>query len=262
MADVVARGVRFHGQGVGSGSQTVIFLHGLVMDNLSSWYFTVANLVARDAEIILYDLRGHGLSERPKTGYGVDDMVADLDALLTSLRVDRLVHLVGNSFGGLLAVSFAVAHPERVASLVVVDGHLSEAGWGDIMATTLSLEGEERDRRIAEAFKDWLGRHSKRKRNHLAKNSEALVYHTSLVSDMRESQPLTDAQLRHIGCPVLAIYGERSDILDHGQRIARLVPRTELRIVPGCSHSVLWEHTATLRDQVCEWIGAQAAGGG
>ncbi len=41
MAEVIAGGVRFHVQRLGGGDRTVVFLHGLVMHNLSSWYFTV-----------------------------------------------------------------------------------------------------------------------------------------------------------------------------------------------------------------------------
>jgi len=48
MADVVANGVRHHVQRLGRGDRTVVFVHGLVMDNLSSWYFTVANPVAAE----------------------------------------------------------------------------------------------------------------------------------------------------------------------------------------------------------------------
>src|SRR5205085_7975479 len=105
MADVVARGVRFHVQRI-AGQEPgprpiVVFLHGLVMDNLSSWYFTVAPAMAKVADVMLYDLRGHGRSERPVSGYRLDDHVADLAALLDALGETRPVHLVGNSFGGL-----------------------------------------------------------------------------------------------------------------------------------------------------------------
>src|SRR6266478_4331964 len=104
MADVVANGVRHHVQRLGHprrDDHTVVFVHGLVMDNLSSFYFTLANPVAATADVVLYDLRGHGMSERPPTGYRVADLVADLAALLDALALPR-VALVGNSFGGLV----------------------------------------------------------------------------------------------------------------------------------------------------------------
>src|SRR5215831_9172564 len=145
MGDVWARGIRLHVQRLGTASErvTAVFLHGLVMDNLSSWYFTVANPAARHADVILYDLRGHGKSERPPSGYTVSDMVSDLESLLEALAVRRPVVLVGNSFGGLLALAFSVAMPSRVAGLVLVDAHLGDEGFAADMAATLSLQGPE-----------------------------------------------------------------------------------------------------------------------
>jgi pimeloyl-ACP methyl ester carboxylesterase len=254
MSDVVARGVRFHVQRLGAGEQTVVFIHGLVMDNLSSWYFTLANPVAAFSEVVLYDLRGHGMSERPATGYALSDMVADLAGILDALSTVKPVTLIGNSFGALVAVAFAVAHPDRVAALVVVDGHLGEAEWGEKMAATLSLTGGARDRQILESFKSWLGRHSERKRTRLARNAQALVSGTSLVGDMRSSGSVSDADLRSLRCPILALYGDRSDVRDQGERLARLAPGCELRWIPGSTHSVIWEATALVREQVVSWL--------
>lgn len=257
MAEVVARGLRFHVQKlgeVGEGEPTVVFLHGLVMDNLSSWYFTAANPVAKHTSALLYDLRGHGRSERPDGGYTVPDMVADLAALLGACGVEAPVHLVGNSFGGLLGLAFALEHPERVASIVLVDSHLSDEGWGAEMAGTLGLEGEERDRMIAESFRHWLGRHSRRKRTRLAETAKGLVYGTSLVEDLRASAPFSEASLRSLEVPVLALYGEESDVRDRGERLAALLPHCELRLLPGCTHSVLWEATDAVRDAIVAWI--------
>lgn len=254
MAEVIARGLRFHVQRLGRGGRPVVFLHGLVMDNLSSWYFTVANPVARDTEVILYDLRGHGGSERPVRGYGLPDMVADLAALLDALGVRPSVRLVGNSFGGLLALAFAAAHPDRTAAAVLVDSHLGEPGWGAAMAATLALQGEERDRRIAESFRSWLGRHSERKRTRLARTAEALVHGTSLLEDLRASPPLLDADLRAIRCPVLALYGERSDLRAAGETLARRLRDCRLETFAGCTHSVLWERTDEVRARIVAWL--------
>ena len=141
MADVVANGVRHHVQRLGGGEHAVVFVHGLVMDNLSSFYFTLANPIAERADVVLYDLRGHGLSERPARGYAVADFVADLADLLRALALDRPVDLVGNSFGGLLALAFAAAHPARVRRLALIDAHTGTDGWAAQMTATLALQG-------------------------------------------------------------------------------------------------------------------------
>ncbi|MGH3815270.1 MAG: alpha/beta fold hydrolase, partial [Pseudonocardiaceae bacterium] len=145
MAEIIAGGVRFHVQrlaprrGPCRPEHPVVFIHGLGMDNLSSFYYTLANPLAHaGAEVILYDLRGHGLSERPRTGYRVGDSVADLAALLNALAIDGPVHLVGNSYGGIVALGFAVAHPNRVASMVLIEAHFSVAGWAEQIAAEQS----------------------------------------------------------------------------------------------------------------------------
>ena len=251
MTDVVANGVRHHVQRLGSGERTVVFIHGLVMDNLSSFYFTLANPLAESADVILYDLRGHGMSERPETGYSVANLVADLAALLDALEVTRPVDIVGNSFGGLLALAFAAAHPERVARLALIDAHTGVEGWAAQMTATLALKGDARDAKIAESFQSWLGRHSERKRNRLAKSAEALVEHTTLVAELRASPAL---ELGAIKCPTLALYGETSDVRSHGEALARQLPACTLTLLPGCTHSVLWEATAEVKARVLAFV--------
>lgn len=253
MADVTVDGVRLHVQVVGAGVPPVLFLHGLVMDNLSSWYFTAGTRVARHAQAVLLDLRGHGRSERPDADYGVERMVADAVGVLDALCIDRAV-VVGNSFGGQLAAALAVAHPERVAGLGLVDAHLGRAGWAEDMVATLSLTGEARDRTIAASFKDWLGRHSERKRNRLAQAAEALVYRTTLLGDLRASPPLDEGALAALTVPVLALYGSESDLVSEAARLRGLVPHADVRVFDGATHSLMWERTEEVVGAIDGWV--------
>ena len=257
MAEVTVNGLRFHYQSLGSGQgddRLVVFLHGLVMDNLSSWYFTVANPVAVHAEVLLYDLRGHGKTERPEDGYTVDGHVDDLVALLDALgHSERPLELVGNSFGGLLAVAFALRHPDRVRGLALIDAQVHDEAWGEEMRTSLGLQGEELEDAIATNFQQWLGRHSERKRNRLGKNAYELVYQTSLVEDLCAS-PVPDMKtLEDLTFPVRALYGEDSDVRARGERLVAGFSTCDLSIHPGCTHSVLWEETNLVRDELLSW---------
>jgi pimeloyl-ACP methyl ester carboxylesterase len=257
VAEVQANGLAFHVQRLGTGRPAVLFLHGLVMDNLSSFYFTLANPVAERTEAVLFDLRGHGKSERPKTGYTLSSFVADVDALVERLELPRPLHVVGNSFGGLLALAYAARRPETVRSLVLLDGHVGMPGWSDAMAATLSLTGEARDKQIAESFRHWLGRNSERKRSRLADTARALVEGTSLVDDIRHSPALSNEQLRAVTSPVLALYGEQSDLRADAQALSQLLPRVRLVTRAGTTHSILWEATAWVKDQLLQWLEEQ-----
>src|SRR5262249_7953332 len=71
--------------------------------------------------LIGLDLRGRGLSDKPETGYGLDQHVVDVLALLDAQGIER-APVIGHSFGALLGLLLAARHPERVERLVLVDG--------------------------------------------------------------------------------------------------------------------------------------------
>ena len=260
MAEVSANGVRFHVQRLAPPSAagrgqvarpTVVFIHGLVMDNLSSFYYTLANpCAAAGADVMLYDLRGHGLSERPPLGYALDDSVDDLAALLAELRIDGPVHLVGNSYGGTVALAFALAYPEKVASLVLIEGHFAVEGWGEEMARTLwgiafGMELEEARAWVAAAG---------RKMHRMAGKADALINRTSLVEDLLTAVPLPRQPLAGLRCPVLAVYGEDSDVIDRARDLESLVPDFTLNVLGGCGHSILMEVPEHLQAVLAWWL--------
>jgi pimeloyl-ACP methyl ester carboxylesterase len=257
MAEITVKGLNFHYQHLGKGrgdERLVVFLHGLVMDNLSSWYFTVANPVAQQAEVLLYDLRGHGKSDRPEGGYTVAEQIDDLIALLDALGLsDRPLELVGNSFGGLLATAFTLRHPERVRGLTLIDAQVHDEAWAEEMRSSLGLEGDDLKEAIATNFQHWLGRHSERKRNRLAKNAAELVYETSLVRDLGASPAPLTSDIANIQAPVRALYGENSDVRVRGEELAAMLKSCELTLHAGCTHSVLWEETTVVREAILTW---------
>lgn len=268
VADVVANGQRFHVQrlaaeGLEAGGQQargrVVFLHGLVIDNLSSFYYTLAGPVAQAGfESVLYDLRGHGMSARPVTGYTMADAVADLDAVLDALEIDEPVFLLGNSYGGMLAVHAALARPDWVAGLVLVEAHagLQASTWIEDMANTLTVAalGLEHDR-----THEQLSATGRRKLARMAHNANELLNRTSLIDDLAALPPIGPAALAAIECPVLAVYGESSELVGAAADLARFVPRCTVRVFPGLAHTVLTEATAELRDTVLDWLGQHVA---
>jgi pimeloyl-ACP methyl ester carboxylesterase len=95
----------------------LVFIHGWTADR-HRWDHQVAHFSSK-RRVIRLDLRGHGES----TGSGaraVDELARDVIALLDHLEVDRFVP-VGHSMGGMISQTLALAHPERVERMVLVD---------------------------------------------------------------------------------------------------------------------------------------------
>jgi 3-oxoadipate enol-lactonase len=93
---------------------TVMFAHGLAMD-MRMWEENVAAF-ADAYQVLLYDLRGHGLSSNPPAPYTAELLADDAVALLDTLRIDK-VHFVGSSLGGIVGQRLARRYPNRLVSL-------------------------------------------------------------------------------------------------------------------------------------------------
>jgi pimeloyl-ACP methyl ester carboxylesterase len=116
---VEANGLKFHMIDWGGRGEWIVLLHGLA-SQAHIWDLVAPQLV--DAfRVIAIDLRGHGLSDKPATGYDFASITDDLDHILTALKIECAT-LIGHSWGGNVAVQYAVDQPARVSGLVLVDG--------------------------------------------------------------------------------------------------------------------------------------------
>ena len=96
----------------------LILLHGLA-DCAMVWS-SLAEHLANEYDLVAPDLRGHGESSKPETGYSSLEIIDDLEALLDHLGWER-VHVLGHSWGGKLATIWATNNPHRFSSLILVD---------------------------------------------------------------------------------------------------------------------------------------------
>jgi pimeloyl-ACP methyl ester carboxylesterase len=239
------------------GTETVVFLHGMGTDSLASFYLTLAPPVAAAGiDVISYDLRGHGKTERPVRGYTLGDFVADLDDLLEQLGVDRPVHLVGNSFGGTLAYSYAVAQPERVRSIVCIESEPATEVWAGKMAEILAHT--VKFLQVEESF-DWIEANFSAHHRRLAKMAAERITSTKMAEEVPLGPLLTWEQVAAIGCPVLSILGSHGYQADDLEALTSLLPHGELHVFEGQGHSVLVEQHREVRELVLRWIERHAA---
>lgn len=258
MAEVVTNGVRLHVQrlapkgGARPDAPVVVMVHGMVVDNLSSFYFAIGNCLAdAGCDVICYDLRGHGKSERTPNGYGMASAMADLSGLLDELGVDRPVHLVGNSYGATLALTYGVDHPERVSSLTLIEPPFLIEGLGEEMARSLTqvLAAVSDDE-----VEEWLAYGAGRAVGRIMRSAQALLRDTTIADDMIATEPFSPARLAALPVPVLAVYGANSEIIGQGEGLARLVPDCTLVVLEHHTHMVLREAADYLRDLLRWWL--------
>lgn len=232
---------------------TIVCVHGILIDSLASYYFTVAQAL-RDAgfRVVLYDLRGHGKSEQPASGYRVDDFVEDLAGLLDALDVSAASFL-GNSFGGTVVYGFAARHPHRVAGIVAIESEPATAAWAAKMAANLHKAATQLGTWEATA---WITARYGRDLARRAKRAARLLGATTLERDLPASTVLSEADIAAIECPTLALYGSKSDLAAQAAHLRALMPRCEPVVLPGLEHSVLVEAPARVLDLILGWLEA------
>ncbi len=254
MPQVEVNGTRLHVQALGSSSEEpVVMLHGLLVGNLTSWYFgAAAALSARGREVVTYDLRGHGMSERSPGGYDLATMVEDLDALLLARGFgEKPVALVGHSYGALVALHFALRNPTRVSRLALVEAPLPPSRGAQMDAffakSALEILGA-----LPEGLRTMITA-QKRQAVKFLERVQFLLTETDLLERLRAEEDVPDARLARLTIPTLLAYGRRSELADVGERLARVLPRAELRWFDG-GHYLPSETPQALSETLVEYF--------
>src|SRR5512139_3390557 len=98
--------------------RTFVFIHGFG-GKAEQWHYQLQKFAVEN-RVIALDLRGHGLSDKPGSGYDMSRIIEDLETALTLLKVKGKIVLVGHSFGGAIVTEYALKHPDRVERLILM----------------------------------------------------------------------------------------------------------------------------------------------
>jgi pimeloyl-ACP methyl ester carboxylesterase len=114
-------GVTIFYRDVGPRAEPVVLLHGF--PETGDAFAPAVAALGKRYRLIVPDLRGAGLSQRPPSGYEKKTLATDVKELLDHLKIDR-VHLIGHDIGARVAYAFAVQYPERLLSLTVAEAFI------------------------------------------------------------------------------------------------------------------------------------------
>ena len=244
-------GVKLSAQVLGEGAP-LLTLHGLVIGNQSSWYLALASLANAARRIILYDQRGHGNSEMPPSGYDLNTLASDLSVLADKLGLLDPFDIAGHSYGGLVALRFALDAPNRVRRLILVDSPLPPLR--EVVQKYLKADMPSLLRVLPDQIRKAALR-SPRRAAATAKRIRRLIDTTTLVEDVRSEPPFVDRELGNLMVPVLCIYGTDSEYLADGQRLRDALPGAQLETIPG-SHQLLLENAARVKLIIEDFLNA------
>lgn len=251
---ISAAGIVTNYHDVGAGGP-VLFIHGSG-PGVSAWanWRLVLPEIGKHCRAIAPDMVGFGFTERPANAvYSMDNWVAQAIGLLDALGIEQ-ADLVGNSFGGALALALAIRHPRRVRRLVLM-GSVGvpfpiTPGLDDVWGYTPSLDNM---RRLLDLFAY--------DRNLVNDELAQLRYQASIRPGFQESfaamfpaprqrwvdaMTSAEADIRAIAHETLIIHGRDDQIipLANSLTLAQWIDRSQLHVFGRCGHWTQIEHAA------------------
>jgi pimeloyl-ACP methyl ester carboxylesterase len=243
------------GEAVGEGPP-IVLCHGITATRQSVIHGSRRLERARHT-VIGYDARGHGESDPapPGAGYGYPELRGDLAAVIEEQAGGEPVLLAGHSMGAHTAVGFALAHPDRVAGLVVIgpayDGEIGDNSlrYWDGLAAALEQDGIDgfvayidRVQGIDPRWRDSVLRFT-RERMERHRHPQALV---EALREVPRSRPFGSmAELEGLGVPTLVVASH--DAADPGhpyavaEEYAARIPGARLVSEPEGQSPLAWQ---------------------
>ena len=267
MPHIKANGVELFYELFGDSSKpTFVMTHGL--GGHGRGYEEQIEPISAEFQLLLWDMRGYGQSERvPVTegAYSRWTHAKDLSELLKALGIGA-AHIHGHSLGGLVSQQFALDYPEQTLSLVIQDtsAEIKQEfldGWGDMLATVRekgigALPANPRrgwsDKYIAEHGDD-----IEHRRLESAERNAPEVYAEGVrISGPELAERPVAPDLGQIACPVLVICGDEDRTTPPGGlvRIHRAIPQSKLVIIPEAGHFPNVETTERYNEEILAFL--------
>jgi 3-oxoadipate enol-lactonase len=252
MQTIRANGLNFAVERRGSG-EPLLFLGGTGWD-LRDRPNPLDGPLAPQFEVILFDQRGMGQSDKPAIDYTMADYAEDAVGILDALGISS-AHVVGFSFGGMVAQELAIRHPARVRRLVLAGTTSGGAGGSSYpIQEFLELDPETRARRGLEVMDtrftpQWQADNPKeaarmiRERMILAarRADDAELEAGKRRQLMARAQHDCFGRLDGIQAPTLVIAGEHDGQapVELARNLANGIRGARMIVVPGAHHTLL-----------------------
>ena len=251
---------------IGGKGPAVVLLHGYG-ETGDMWGPMAADL-ARDHTVVVPDLRGMGLSSKPKGGYDKRTQGADVAGVLDALKIGK-VDLVTHDIGNMVGYAFAAQYRDRVTKFVLIDAPLPGVGpWEEILKNPLlwhfRFGGPDMERLVSGRERIYLdrfwnefsatpSRFTEASRKHYASlYARPGAMHAGFAQFAAFDQDAVDNKAfvaaGKLTMPVLALGGEKSFGLTMAEVMKFAASNVQGAIVPDSGHWIMEENpTATVK---------------
>jgi len=256
-------GQKIYYQEAGAGP-TVILLHGLGGDG-ANWAATLPALSAK-FHVFVPDQVGFGRSDKPMIDYRIGTLVDFLNAFYKKVGITKAT-LVGNSLGGWVAMDFALAHPEKVDRLVLVDSAgYSQKRTGapplsrDVMLglNPSTIAGEKQLMAVVFYNKSFASDQFAEQAlmAHLRKNDSYTI--DRFIDSILRGDDVVDGRLAAIHAPTLVVWGREDALvpLAAGKALAEDIPGAQIAILDSCGHVPQAECAGPFNTALLKYLGA------
>ena len=240
----------------------MVLVHAGIADR-RMWSDHLEALAAAGLRVVALDLPGFG--EAP-VAEGEDAPWKDVLATLDALGIERAT-LVGNSFGGAVALRVAAVAPERVEAIVLISAPVPgvepsdqlQAAW---TAEEEALESEDLDGAVEAVLEHWLPADAPPAlRSRIAEMQRAAFELQLATEEPQEAEDPLEQDLAPLeGCPMraLVIVGEcdKPDFHAGAELLAKTLPDTRREVLAGVAHLAPLEAPETFRAVLLEFVGA------
>ena len=233
----------------------VVLVHGLG-GRSEDWRNLAPYLVRSGFRVYMPDLPGYGRSDKPSDfSYSIPDEANAVLGFMNALGLMQ-VDLGGWSMGGWIVQNFAIQHPERVRKLMLFDsaGLYEKPTWNtDLFMPVSAVELDQLDALLMPhppAVPGFIAQDILR-----TSRNRAWIIRRAMDS-MLTGRDVTDKLLPQLKMPVLILWGALDHItpLSQGETMHRLVPQSQLEVVPECGHMMPVQCADKIGAKVVEFL--------
>jgi 3-oxoadipate enol-lactonase len=238
-------------------ARTFVFINSLGTD-LRIWT-QVAQSLESEGNILLFDNRGHGLSDVVPGTRGLIDFADDTEELLDRLDIQRCV-LVGLSVGGMIAQVLASRIPERIEKLVLCDTR-HKIGNEQIWNERIAVVEEDGFAGIADGvMQRWFSRLFREVNPAEVGGYRNMLERTPVAGYVQTCKAIRDADLtkiaREITLPVLCVVGaeDQSTPVEEVRSLAQLIPGSRFAVIPDSGHIPPVDNPEALAELIRQFV--------